>query len=219
MKGDRALFRDLFAVNGPYSRFMNWLWNIILISVLWLLCSVPIVTAGAASTAAYYAAAKSLRRGVGKTISAFFSSFRSNLAQASCLTILLGVVFAVLILECMWFYADSSVPLVVLYLFYFLAAAVAACAAYVWPCLSRFEKGSFALLKMSAILVFRHLPTTVLLLLLLAAMLAGIYLMPWGILIFPGLAFYLQTFLMERILLRYSPKPVNETEAEKWYYQ
>lgn len=214
------MLEDLFALNGPYARFMSWLWNMLLISVLWLVCCIPVITIGAASTAAYYAMAKVVRHHTGKVASEFFSSFRSNFAQGTILTILVGLVFGVLIMECIYLYSDARIPLGVLYLFYFLTAAVAAFGMYLWPCLSRFARGSLALVRMSAILVFRHFLTTVLLLLLLLAVLAGTWLMPWGILIFPGLAVYLQTFLMEKILLRYSPKPADDSEeAQKWYYQ
>lgn len=213
------MLEDLFSMNGPYARFMNWLWNMLVISVLWTVCCIPVFTIGAASTAAYYAMAKSVRHHTGREAAEFFSSFRSNLRQASVLTVIVGLILAIVLLECIYFYSDSSVPLGVLYLFYFLAATVVACAIYLWPCLSRFAKGSFALLRMAIVLVFRHLMTTVLLLLLLAAALLGVYLMPWGILIFPGLMIYLQTFLMEKILLRYSPKPADDDEAKKWYYQ
>lgn len=215
-----ALIENLFSMNGPYARFMNWLWNLLVVSVLWLLCCIPVFTIGTASTAAYYAMAKSVRRHTGRVHSEFFSSFKANFRQGSILTVIIGLVLGVLLLECVYFYGDPSVPLGVLYLFYFLTAAAAACALYLWPCLSRFEKGNFALLQMSAVLVFRHLISTILLLLLLAAAFLGVYLMPWGILFFPGLMIYLQTFLMEKILLRYSPKPSDAgEEAKKWYYQ
>lgn len=214
------MFDNFFSVNGPYARFMNWLWNMLVISVLWLICSIPVVTIGAASTAAYYAVAKSIRHQNGTAAACFFSSFRSNFKQSALLTALWGVILAVLLLECIYLYSDAGVPLAVLYLFYFLAAAAVACGMYLWPCLSRFAKGSFALIQMSAILTFRHLITTIALLLLAAVCLLGIWLMPWGVLVFPGIAVYLQSFLMEPILLRYSPKPSeDDAEANKWYYQ
>lgn len=213
------MIKDLFDMNGPYAGFMNWLWNILVISVLWVLCSIPIFTFGAASTAAYYAMAKSVRHHTGKVTTEFFSSFRTNLKQASILTVIVGVILAAVLLECVYFFSSPDVPLGLVYLFYFMTAMVIACGIYLWPCLSRFEKRNFALLQMAIILVFRHLITTILLLLLLMFTLIGVYLMPWGILIFPGLMIYIQTFMMERILLQYSPKPADDEDAVKWYYQ
>lgn len=213
------MIRDLFSMNGHYSRIMNWLWNVLVINILWVLCCLPVFTIGVASTAAYYAMAKCVRHNTGKVVSEFFSSFRANFKQAFLLTLILGFVLTAVLLECIYLYSNPSVPLVFLYLFYFMTAMVAACAIYTWPCLSRFHKGTIALLQMGMILVFRHLLTTVLLLLFLFITMIGVYLMPWGILIFPGLMLYLQSFLMEKVLLRYSPKPTEEEEASKWYYQ
>lgn len=207
-------------MNGPYARFMNWLWNMVVVSVLWLICCIPVVTIGAANTAAYYTMAKAVRRHVGTAAAEFFRSFRLNLGQASVLTLLQGGILALLIFECIYLFSDAGVPLAVLYLFYFLTAVAVTCSGYLWPCLSRFSKGSFALIKMALILTLRHITTSILLFLLLVALIVGIYLMPWGILVFPGLVFYLQTLLLDPVLLRYSPKPAEgDPEADKWYFQ
>ena len=210
---------ELFSLNGPYARAMNWLWNMLVISVLWAVCCIPVFTIGAASTAAYYAAAKCVRRHTGKVVSEFFSSFRLNFRQASVFTLLWGSVLFLLILECIYLYSNTAVPLAVLYLFYFLLAAAVSCTMYLWPCLSRFARSNLALIKTAVILTFRHLITTILLFLLLICSCLAVYLMPWGILVFPGCMFYLQTFLMEKILLQNSPRPSTPEEAEKWYYQ
>lgn len=213
------MFENLFSSNGLYARAMNWLWNILVISVLWLVCSLPLITLGAASTAAYYAMAKAVRHQTGKPIPEFFSALRTNFRQATILSLPVYGAAVILFAECVYLYSDSSVPLAMLYLFYFLLAALLAAAGYLWPCLSRFSRGSLSLMKMSAVLVFRHLISTILLLLLLAAAIIGVYLMPWSILLLPGLCIYAQTFLLEPILLRYSPKPKTEEEQQKWYYQ
>lgn len=211
---------NLFSTGGPYARFMNWLWNMLVISVLWLVCSIPVITLGAATTAAYYAMAKAVRHQAGTVISCFFSSFRQNFKQSVVLTTLWGLTLSVLLMECIYLYSDPGVPLAAVYLFYFLAAAALACGMYLFPCLSRFSRGSLALIKLSAIVTFRHLTTTILLLVLFFVGFLGIWLMPWGILVFPGIGIYLLTFLMEPVLLRYSPKPEEGTpEADKWYYQ
>ena len=210
---------ELFSLNGPYARAMNWLWNMLVISILWAVCCIPVFTIGAASTAAYYAAAKCVRRHTGKVVSEFFSSFRVNFRQATVLTLLWGCLMILLVFECFYLYSDPQVPLAVLYLFYFLLAAALSCTMYLWPCLSRFAKKNLQFIQMAVILTFRHVISTILLFLLLLFLCLALYLMPWGILVFPGCMFWAQTFLMEKILLQNSPKPSTPEEAEKWYYQ
>lgn len=214
------MFENFFSMDGIYSRTMNMIWNFLVLSVLWILCSLPVFTIGASSAAAYYAAAKVLRHKNGRVMPEFFSSFRSNFRQCLGLNAILGVVGILVFLECVYLYSDASVPLGMLYLFYLMFLVVDSCCIYIWPVLSRFSMSSFQFLRMSVILVFRHLLTTIILLLLQAAVLLGIYLMPWGLLIFPGIGWYVSTFAMEKILLHYSPAvDENAPEAQKWYYQ
>ncbi len=214
------MFRDLFSMNGPYARFMNLLWNMIVISVLWIVCCIPVFTAGPATVAAYYAMAKAVRHHAGTVVSEFFHGFRTNFKQGAMAGLLLVAVLCFLVIDCVYIYSDASIPLPVLYLFYFLVLLVMAVGIYLFPCMSRFYKGLFSLLRMSALLTVRHLLSTILLLLLSGLILVGVYLMPWGILIFPGLGFYIMTFRMEPILLSLSPKPEPDSEeAQKWYYQ
>ena len=207
-------------MDGAYSRAMNYLWNILVISVLWLLCCLPVITMGAASTAAYYAAAKAVRHHTGTVHREFFASFRRNLRQSIPLTLAMLLLTVLLGMECLYLYSDPNVPMPVLCLFAAMLLSVLACGSYLWAALSRFDQGSFSLFRFSLVVTFRHILTTVLLLLLLLSCLVGVYFMPWGILLFPGLAFYLSTYPMERILLKYSPpKSEDDKEAEKWYYQ
>lgn len=214
------MFRDLFSMNGPYARFMNFLWNMIVISVLWLLCCIPIVTIGASSLAAYYAAAKCVRHHTGKVTSEFFHAFRLNLKQGTVFTVLYEIVLALLLVDCVYLFSDASVPLIVLYLFYFLILITLVNAIYLFSCMSRFSMPSWKLFKLSAALLPRRFLSTILLLLLLVTIVLAIYVMPWAILLLPGVGFWLRTFLMEPILLSLSPKPQpGSEEAQKWYYQ
>ena len=62
------------------------------LNLLWFLCSIPIVTAGASTTALYYATLKLARGEEGDVTRMFFRSFRENFRQATGMwLILLGV--------------------------------------------------------------------------------------------------------------------------------
>ena len=214
------MFENLFSMDGPYARVMNWIWNVLVLSVLWLVCCLPIFTIGASGTAAYYAASKVIRHKTGRIHQEFFSSFRRNFRQSVPLTIVILLLFFVIGMECLYLYSDARIPAAILYLFYAMLLAVCGCGIYLWACLSRFEQSSFALFRMSVVLTFRHFPTTILLLALFVLGILGVYLMLWGILIFPGCVYVLSTYPMERILLKYSPKVSEaDAEAQKWYYQ
>ena len=211
---------NLFSLEGSYARFMNWLWNILVLSVLWLVCSLPVITIGASCTAAYYAASKVIRHKTGRIHQEFFASFRRNIRQSLVLTIIWILLMLVIGMECLYLYSDPRIPAPVLYLFDAMLLVVIAWGIYLWACLSRFDQSSFSLFRMSVVLTFRHFPTTILLLALFVLVLLGVYLMPWGILLFPGCGYFLSTYPMERILLKYSPVvSEDDPEVQKWYYQ
>lgn len=213
--------KELFSMNGAFARFMNFLWNLILISILWLVCSLPVVTVCASTTAAYYAMAKAVRFHAGHPAAEFFACFRQNLRQALILGIVYSVVTVILVLDCTVFYGDSAdSSLFFVYLFYLMIAMVIVSFQYLCPSLSRFEMGNFQLFKLSVGMMARHLLQSLLLLLIPAAVVLGIWFMPWGILVFPGLGFYGQTYVMERVLRSFAPPPEPGSEqAKKWYYQ
>lgn len=213
--------QEFFSMKGPFARFMNLLWDLICISFLFFLCAIPVFTLGAAATAAYYTAAKVIRHHTGHVFSEFFSSFQTNFKQSTVFTLLYAAVLLILVLDCVYFYnSNFSGSLFFLYLFYLMILMTLANMCWFFPLLSRFSMTSFQLFRMATVISFRHLLTTILLLLLLIAALLGIYLMPWGILLFPGLGAFLATFPAEPILRKYSPTPEEGSEeAQKWYYQ
>lgn len=212
---------NFFSQESTFSRFMNLLWSLIYISILWFVFSLPVITMGAATTAAYYAMAKVVRFKTGTIFQEFFRSFRANFKQATIFSLVYAIVFGFLIFDCTYFYNnEASYSLGFLYLFYGLILLLFASFMYLMPCLSRFADPMLQLVRMAVVMMFRNFLSTILLLALLAALLLGIYLMPWGVLVFPGAMLLAKTFVMEPILRKVTPKPEEESEeADKWYYQ
>lgn len=59
--------------------FVNCIW----LGLLWLACSLPLVTLGASTTALYYAVVKGVRHDRGTPTRLFFSAFRENFKTAT----------------------------------------------------------------------------------------------------------------------------------------
>ena len=55
------MLQGLFNYDNPVWRFIGKLGDLILLNILWIVCSIPIVTAGAATTAVYYVTLKLVR--------------------------------------------------------------------------------------------------------------------------------------------------------------
>lgn len=74
----------LFSYDAPLSRFLNLLGDLIVLNILWLLFSLPVVTAGAAATALYQALEQRRTGGV-HPAAAFYAAFRAQLKRATLL--------------------------------------------------------------------------------------------------------------------------------------
>ena len=82
----------LFSYESKFSQLVLMLCQSCLLNVLWFICSIPIVTIGASTTALYYVCLKIVRGEEQYVIPMFFRSFKENFRQATQLwLIMLGV--------------------------------------------------------------------------------------------------------------------------------
>ena len=82
----------LFSVDGKFAQFMGKLADIIILNVLLVVCSIPIVTAGAAATAFYYVMLKLVKNEESYVFRSFLKAFRENFKQSTIVyLIILGV--------------------------------------------------------------------------------------------------------------------------------
>ena len=117
--------------------------DLMLLNVLWLLCSLPVITAGASTTALYYTTLKMVRKKESYPAKMFLHAFRQNLKQGIWMTLLL-------ILLCIVLYVDlnisrnTSITLGPLLSFLLLAlfCVFAMVASYLFPLQAQFETPS-----------------------------------------------------------------------------
>lgn len=86
---------------GRVFRYQGWLWralntltDILALSVLWLLCSIPVLTLGAATTALYDSVVRCIRYKQSGPYERFFRTFKNELVPGLLLTLLWGAVAA-----------------------------------------------------------------------------------------------------------------------------
>ena len=84
----------IFSTEGGIYKFMTSLFTIFKVNMLWLLCSLPIVTMGAATIAAYDVTLKMVDDEEGYVASQFFKAFKANLKK--------GIPLGILNLACMY---------------------------------------------------------------------------------------------------------------------
>lgn len=212
---------NLFRSDSLFSRFMGMLCDILWVGILWILGCIPIITAGASTTAAYYAMAKSVRHKTGYIHKEFFHSWRANWKQATIMTLVFVIAALVIVFDIRYVWVNdsklNSALFMVLLLVSFLISSVTV---YFCPFLSRFEKKNLEMLKFAAFAAFKYLPLTFGIIVLFVLAAVGVYLMPWSVFVIPGVYLFLLTYPMEYVMLKFMPVPEEGSEeAEKWYYQ
>ena len=74
---------------SPPMRFLTTIGYAICLNCLWLICSLPVVTAGASTTALYDVMQKVVLNEESRIVSSFFSSFKRNFLQATKIFLIL----------------------------------------------------------------------------------------------------------------------------------
>lgn len=198
----------------------NWIWkpfgylaDFLILSGLWLLCCVPMVTAGASCAALYDCAARCMIDGEREMFSRFFRTFRRELKLGSLSFVLWGMIIGAALLTIRAFTASAAATdsnLTIAYAFVILLALLTGIAAWVFPLLSRFTF-RFADLQRTAIkLAVAYLPRTAALAAvnIAAGWLCMRFLLP--VMVVPGIAALLSAAVLEPVFIKYETGTAGE---------
>jgi uncharacterized membrane protein YesL len=201
----------------PEAGFMGKLSKItdaVTLAVLWLLCCIPVVTVGAASSALYYTYHKTIRQNREYPIKTFFKAFKDNFGQATGIWL---VILLITVLSAFTCYTIMAMGEQMPYGDFFLIVSlmgmgflVILCS-YLFPYQSRFFNTTANIWKNSLLLAIANLPRTILLVVLFAAVAALSFCLP--VTLIPAVAVYI--WLANRILEKVFRKLMSEEELEE----
>ena len=191
-----------------------------ILSPIWILLQIPVITAGPASAAFYYATVKSMRMQRENVLKSFFRGLKINFKQGALLS-LLCVGYAVLL--ALSYYYTRFFPtgwLKALYPYVLLALAIpyVLTLPYLFPVMSRFESSIGACIRCSLSLSVRHFLTTISLWIRIVASIFGCMYMPPAVFIIPGLAFFTSSYSIEAVFKKHIPEEKKQEEAEHWSF-
>lgn len=224
------LLRQIFNPDNVVFRTLGKAVDVVLLGLLWLVCSLPVVTIGPATAALYYSTVKCIRRGEDQPFGNFIRAFRQNFKVGAVVSVAAAMAAALL----GWGYRLILVlanreggTLVVMYTAYLVALLLPlGTLCYLFPVLSRFSFGPGGLMAASFKLAVRHLPSTVVLVLLLVEAVSlcrrywFIYFLP--LMLCPGVVALISSLFLERIFKKYTPDAPGPTSGEDedgppWY--
>ena len=209
--------KNLFNMDNPVFQTLSRIADLAVLSVICLLCCLPVVTIGPATAALYYTVVKCVRRRESGAFGCYLRSFRDNLKPGLQTTLIVLPAAALLLAVhhiARWYGTRVGGLLYILYVAqYFALMLPAGVLCWLFPLLGRFEYGVRDLFRTAFQLTVAHLPSTVVLVLLTAqsAVFCAVYW--WPVLFLPAAAVLLASLFTERVFRKYAPELAEPEEA------
>ena len=201
---------------NPESKGMQLFYKIsemMLLSVLWVVASIPIVTMGAASSAIYYSVVKVIRNREGYAWKEFWRGFRINFKQATIiwvptLLLLVGLVADIVIVYLLSTAGSGSRWITIPFIL--IMAWGVMWMQYVFAYVARFEDKIKTVLHNTFWMNWFHFFHSIFLLIVLVVLIGVTYifpiLIPFAIFFFPGLYTVIAASVLESRFKLHMPK-------------
>ena len=212
-----------FSYESKFSQLLLKLCNACYLNLLWFVCSIPIITIGASTTALYYVSLKLVRDEDSHVGAQFFRSFRENFRQATVIwLILLGLGLFLgadgyILYHLRLSSAGSAAVLWTLILAVVIAAAIVYVIVllYIFPLLASVSNTSRAMFKNAFLIGTHYLFATILVFAVHFAMFFVVVAWFTPLLVFgEGLCALISAWLLNSILISVSGTPEDEEEGE-----
>ncbi len=196
----------MFNMENPVWKFIGKLVDVFIVNILFIVCSLPIITFVPSCSAMYYVTLKLVRDEENYPARSFWNFFKKNIKQGiglSLITLGTGVLFAADIILYMAYsgeIAGSSFLVVLMGVLLFVWFMVMI---YICPVFARFDNSTRNIIKNSVLMAIAHLPKTLLMALITIVLgVAGIFL---PILWF-GLIAFVNSYILVKIFDKYMPE-------------
>ena len=186
--------------------FVMRIGDLFFLNILFLVCSIPVITIGASSTALFHCTIRMAQKKDSYLSRDFFAAFRKNLLKSTLLFLIVVIIYAILFCD---FWLSSMFPGLIQTLFLAVFIALTICfsmiVGYLFPLLDYYGKGVFPTLRDAFFVSFGHVMRTCIMLFMNALIPVLIFLYPNFILrLFPliiSLAFSSIAYANSRIFL------------------
>lgn len=217
------MFSGFFNYDNPVWRFIGKFGDLILLNILWIICSIPVFTIGASTTAVYYVTLKLARDDDGYTIRSFFKSFKENFKQSTTIWLILLAVGLILGID-MYFFVRlfagaGTIRTVMLTVFLAMGVVYLAVFTYIFPIQARFFNTVKRTFFNAFFMSLRHLFRTIGMLVIDGVLVAAgfVFMIPPVLMIFmlfgfPLLAF-INSYILAPVFNLYMPKEEEKEEG------
>lgn len=206
---------------NPENKFiigLNKTVDCVWLSILWILCSLPIITSGAASTALYYSIQKSIRNDRGYPTTSFFSSFKKNFKQCTKIWSVMVLLYALLgfdyyIMKRLINLGESIGYLHKAFLVFIIFITL--WGFYIFPYIARFENTIRETLANTLYMAVRNIHWTLTIAALFAFSFVLIYMFPPIAVAVPIMYTLFKNIILERVFRKYMTPEQHLEEIER----
>lgn len=205
----------LFGFQGAFVSVCSKIFDTLVLGLLWIVCSLPVITIGASSTALYYAIVKCVKNDDGYAVREYFKCFRREFKQATILWIILAAVYVLMRLNTGILMAktDGLFGFIMIGVYTVVCIYVALMACYIFPALSRFEMPTGWFIKIGIFMSIRYFLTSIAIVLIFVSFAGFLMKLPILFFIVPGPIAFLISEFMERVLKKHAPKTREAEES------
>ena len=201
--------RKIFDVNNAVWQFIGKLFDCLVLHVVWLVCSLPLITFGASTAALYYALMKDILDEDPHYVRAFFRSFRQNFRQGIGLG--LGfLAFGAILGFAVYYYWQAGGPIVAVLRTFAIVIAVlyVMIGQYLFAVFARFDQKNSNLIRMAFVFSIRHFGKSLVMLLVFIGVYGIIFVLGFPPLLIMGfgLVVYLDCYVLIPVFEPYLQK-------------
>ena len=214
--------KRIFSLDSPFICFMENVADFFILNLLTVLCSIPLVTVGAALTAHYKVMQDKLLDWDQPILKAYFRAFAENFLQATAFWLMTAAVIALFVVDVfvIHVYFDEGWAHMTYMLLAVLGFVAFGIACYAFPLIARYENTMKEHFRNSFILALGNLPRTLLLVLLAAVpvlvAIVSIELFLNTVIIWfvfgISVILFLQTLVLKPIILRLEQKDTDDDQ-------
>lgn len=210
---------------NPENKFWNFfakLADVACMSILWIICCIPIITVGAATASFYGFTMHQVSETEGGIWKSFWSGVKTNFKKG---TILWGIEVAVLLfltydLFAAWQYftlSTSTISLLVLSFCTCISLILLSMLQYIYPLLAVFHFPIKKILSNSFIIAMGNLPVTITLFVLFGLVLVGCYYLSGLFFFWIGLYIFFSSYFITGVFKKYTGEiPMEPNRFMRW---
>lgn len=209
----------MFKLDSPLVNFLNKVADIMILGIVFMIACIPVITAGASFTAAYYMGFKMVKNEETYIVKGFFKAFKENFKQATILWIFVLAIMLLMLADYrIILYSGLAFASWIRIAMVSVTLIAALGAVFIFPLQARFQNTVKHTIKNAFLMALSHLPSAFLLIIIYAVPYLLLWLVPQ---LFPvvfllgfGGIFYFKSFVLLRVFRRYEEAVADDGAKE-----